>query len=192
MVINLDKLKKDISIEINNEEFYKDILYSDFSVIYYGEKLAKIFYKILKLKTLSECEKNHSLMIKSILKNNLKPIEKTFFNEANKFIKRKNKDEIKYLMNIAEYFTCLRYKALKYYIEDLETLNKIDVILKDEENHVQNKKIVGEKFLNYFLGYENNHTYNKYKIELNISYIDFKKCMYNSNFCKKIRGQMID
>jgi hypothetical protein len=193
MDVNLQRLKKDLLIKVNNDQFYKDIIYYDFSIIHYGEKLAKIFYKILNLKHFAESEKQHALIIKNILKENLKPPGKIFLSESKKFIKRRNESEIKYLINIAEYFTCLRYKALKSYVKDLEILKKIDSILIDEQDHIDiDKLITNSKFSNYFLGYDNVYVYEKYKNELNMSYLDFKGLMYNSNFCKKIRGEIND
>jgi hypothetical protein len=188
MQINLDKLKRELLIKINNDNFYYDIIYFEFSIIYYGEKSGKILYKILNMKDLSDAEKKHSIIIKEIIKDNLHPIDKMFYNFIMFFIKNKNKELIKDLLDCGEYYSQNRYYNLMSYILDFETHEKLNNIMKEEKEHLESINQKNLKFKN-FLEYENLYVYNKYKEELNISYEEFKSKMYNSNFCKKIRGE---
>lgn len=189
MNIDIHKLKKDIDIDIE-DNFYKDIIYWDLSLVYYAEKSAKIFYKILKEKELEKCEKEHTQLLKEIIKNNLITIDKWFYEFVKSFVKDKNEEKIRSVLNSGEYYSIMRYKTLIYYIKDKKVLDILNKVLEDELYHFYITDENKIEYKNNFLGYDNFYVYNKYKNKLNIDYNTFKNIMINSNFCKRLRGEI--
>jgi hypothetical protein len=59
-------------------------------------------------------------------------------------------------------------------------------ILEDEINHLD-KRIV-PTYQSNFGGYENEYLYQKYKHVLMIDYQEFKERMWQTDFCKNLRG----
>lgn len=178
------ELKKLISIELNTE-FYNDIIDSELSLIYYGERLAEILYKRSGLLKLSKIESVHAKKIKKIIKK-IHPIEKDFFKFYKSMIKSKDLKVYHNLINDLEYYALHRYNTLIKVLNDEKIINILKDILRDEIEHLNESIKVTYK--NKFEGYENHYLYNKHKHFLNIDYDKFKKIMWNSEFYKKLRG----
>lgn len=192
MTINIDKFKKDINIKSMSDNFYRDMFFEELSSYCYAEKCGKIFYKVLKEKELWECEKKHYSILKNILKDNLKPINKVLYDNFISFFKSKNEKIIKSLLASAEYYSLIRYKTIIQYIEDTKVIKALSIIIDDEEKHITSIDENTLEFKNIFMGYNNIDLYEKYKNELNISYSEFKELILNSVFFKKLKGEIRD
>jgi hypothetical protein len=194
MQINLDKLKKDINVDIKNlsDNFYIEVFFEELSSYCYAEKIAKIFYKILKMEEWCESEKRHYFILKNILRDNLKPINKVLYDNFMIFFKEKNEKKIKSLVESAEYYSLIRYKRIIEYVNDLKTIKAIKIIIKDEEQHIEKVNENNLQFKNYFIGYNNPNFYEKFKNELKVPYLEFRQVMLNTDFYKKLRGEIND
>ena len=90
-----EHLKKDLNIEIIlPHEFYVDFILSELSIIYYGEKMARIIYKKINRNKLSQLEKSHEDVIKKIIIKPI-PLDIRIYNFFKHVLKLK--DEKKYL-----------------------------------------------------------------------------------------------
>lgn len=179
-------IKENVNIGIIlPNEFYVDLILSELSIIYYGEKMARIIYKKINKNNLSQIEKKHEILIKKIL---IKPtkLDIKIFNFFKYILKLK--DEKKYLSfcKDLEYYSIFRYQTMIKFIENKETLKILEDILEDEINHLD-KKIV-PTYQSNFGGYENEYLYQKYKHILMIDYQEFKERMWQTDFCKNLRG----
>jgi len=181
------ELEKLLNVDIKlNAEFYNDIIDSELSIIYHGERLASILYKRSGLLKLSKIESVHAKKIKKIIKK-IHPIEKDFFKFYKSVLKSRDLKKYSLLIDDLEQYAIYRYNTLIKVLNDKIIINTLKDILRDEADHSNdNIKIT---YKNKFEGYENYYLYNKYIDFLNIDYDQFKKMMWNCEFYKQLRGQ---
>jgi hypothetical protein len=185
MKIKIENLKNDmIFFSYMSDEFFIDCLQFQMSFNYYGEKLAKIFYKFIGNKTLEAMEKKHAEDFKKII-GSMPKIDQSFFNFLKNIIKTKDKKIFYDIINYIEAISIVRYKIFSEYIEDENFSKLIEEILEEEKQH--GKKFQGSKFLKNLEGFESTYLYNKYKDHLQLSYEEFKTKMWSTVFLKKLR-----
>lgn len=190
MKINLELIKQDCDIGINmSDNFYEDIIYFQLSIYKYAEKFAYMMYKRTDRIEWAKDEKKHSRIFNLIAKDKLFPLEPLMLQKMkmiSKYIKTKNFDTVRAIVNIGEFFATKRYNVISKYINDLKSYKLIKSILKDEGKHFNNLPSEFQKYKSMFESFEGTGLYKKYKNELNISYEEFIKRIECTTFHKSM------
>lgn len=168
-----------------NDSFFIDCLQFQLSFNYYGEKIAKLFYRFIGNKTLEALEKQHAKDFKKII-GSIPKIDSSFFNFIKTVIKTRNTNNFYDVVNYIEAISITRYQVFLDYIEDSEFRNLVNEILQEEKEH--GKTFKGSKFIKNLEGFEGFELYNKYKDLLNLDYNSFKTKMWSTVFLKKLRN----
>jgi hypothetical protein len=186
MKLNINKLRSDIvDFYYMPDDFFKDILLFEISLNYYGEKLAKLFYKHIGNKKLEAIEKQHSIDFKNVI-GELIPIDPYFFNFIKQVAKTRDRKNYADVINYIEFIGVIRYKLFLQYVEDEQFKTVVEKILQDEDDH--SRKIKTSKYQTNFDGFENIYVFKKYSDQLVMPYQEFKQKMWNSEFIKKLRN----
>lgn len=185
MKVNIKSLRNDMKdFSYMNDSFFIDCLQFQLSFNYYGEKIAKLFYRFIGNKTLETLEKQHAKDFKKII-GSIPKIDSSFFNFIKTVIKTRDIKNYYDVVNYIEAISITRYQVFLDYIEDSEFRNLVNEILLEEKEH--GKTFKGSKFIKKFEGFESQYLYNKYKPELGLNYEEFKTKMWSTVFLKKLR-----
>lgn len=183
-----EKLKELLDLQLDvklSDDFYVDVINSELSLMYHGEKLVHILYKRSKKIKLSKIEIMHANKIRKFI-HKVHPVEKISLDFYKKILKTKDVNLYLSLIEDYEKFAVLRYKTIIDVLENKELIKVIKEILVDELRHFnyEHKNLIFKSKLN---GYENLYLYNKYKDQLKIEYEDFRKKMWHTKLYQQMR-----